>query len=253
MDAGDREAARHELERRLDELEGYYAELFSEVSHDLRAPLGVILGALGELEGEGMPPLDAEQRMLLRLVRRSAIRLSHHATDLLELSRIDANRLQLRPGRVDLVELLGEAVEHARTVEEGVSAEVAVEAPAGPAPLRADGARVTHALSNLVVRALRAARQRVTVRLFERGEGFRVEVCDDGAAVGGEELDGLLEHARRPTGELGRRHLGLVVAGELARALGGEARAERAGEGGGMRTWIELPRQPSEGPARVDG
>lgn len=237
---GDDERPESEVDQRLRDLSGFYTELFSEVSHDLRGPLGVILGALGELQGEQMPPLDEEQRMLLGLVHRSARRLSHYATNLLELSRMDAGRLELQPQPQDFVAAVRDAIRHAEEVEQGHAVQVSVEVPSDRIEVHLDAERLRQLVTNLVTRGLRSARRGLTVSVANGGDGVRMAVIDDGATPPAEVRGRLFELARRPMGERGQRNIDLAVAGQLVRMHGGTIHAEEV-EPSGLRIVVELP------------
>lgn len=240
--AGDDHRQEPEADSRVRDLMGFYTELFSEVSHDLRGPVGVILGALGELQGEQMPPLDEEQRMLVGLVRRSATRLSHYATNLLELSRMDAGRFELHPQSQDFAAAVRGAIRYAEEVEHGHAVRVSVEAPSGGSEVHLDAERLHQLVANLVTRGLRSARRGVTVSVANGEGGVRMAVVDDGATPPAEVRDRLFELPRRPVGERGRRNIDLAVAGQLVRMQGGTIRAEEA-EPSGLRIVVELPRR----------
>lgn len=244
MSGSERDSGDPEAEPAARRIEAYYARLFSEVSHDLRAPLGVILGALGELEGDGMPALDAEQALLLRLVRRSATRLSLLTANLLELSRMDTGRFQLRPTEVEVTALVREAVAQVRAVEEGHPAELSVDVPLGGLSARLDGDRTTRIVTNLVSQALRFARARVEVSVAAgEGGGVHLTVGHDGTGLTPEDVQEALDPLDRTVPARAAGDLALSLAGALVRAHGGQVRAE-ARPGGGVRVVCTLPDQP---------
>ncbi len=98
-------------EERIVELERQRARLISTVSHDIRAPLGVILGGLSELTAAGMPELSEEQTMLVRLIRRSAHRLMEFSSDLVDVARAEEGKLALARREVNLSDVIGEVVD----------------------------------------------------------------------------------------------------------------------------------------------
>src|SRR5947209_14943126 len=97
--------SREEVERRI------HAEVLSIVSHDIRAPLGVILGAVTELLDPTIGPLNEEQRALVQLVRRSSEKLARLAANVLFLNRIEAKRVELQRQRVDARMIVRRAME----------------------------------------------------------------------------------------------------------------------------------------------
>jgi signal transduction histidine kinase len=226
---------------RLEEVERYYKSLFSMVSHDIRAPLGVILGALGEMPPES--ETDPERAVLLRLVHRSAARLSHYAANILELSRLDAGRFHLRPVPVCVHALARQALDETRMVEAGASIDI-VEHLA-PAPLDAylDPDRFRQIITNLLANAHRQARRVVTLGLQVEGDRVRLEVTGDGRVLPSEDLSALFDQAR-VVGDGRASGLELVLASRLVAEHGGTLRAESMGEAGGgagIRFVVELP------------
>ena len=87
------------------------AEVLAVVSHDIRAPLGVILGAVTELMDPRMGPLTEAQRGLLQLVRRSSERLVRLAGNVQVLSRLEGGGLTLARQALDARDLARRAVE----------------------------------------------------------------------------------------------------------------------------------------------
>jgi signal transduction histidine kinase len=228
-------------ERSREDVEGYYKALFSMVSHDIRAPLGVILGAVGEMPGES--GLDPELVVLLRLIRRSGIRLSHYASNLLELSRMDAERFHLRPEPVCLRSLLEQAMEETRQVEAGGAVVLEAELPPAPIDAQVDPERLRLAVLNVLAKAYRQAHAKVTLRLDLAGEMAHLEVADDGRGFTADDLVGMFDQ-QRVVHESRGSGLELVLANRLVEAHGGTMRAENvvdAGEVRGSRLVMEIP------------
>lgn len=216
--AGDGEAARAQ-----DEVESYYKALFSMVSHDIRAPLGVILGALGEMPEASK--VDPEVAVLLRLIRRSGVRLSQYATNLLELSRLDAGRFHLHAEPSCLRTLIDQALEETRQLESGGPIELVAQLPPPPVTAQVDPERFRLIVLNMLAKAYRQAQRSVRVELHLAGELASLEVSDDGRGLPRDELAGLFDpqHVVRNGRGSG---LELVLAARLTEAHGGTLRAE---------------------------
>ncbi|MFQ5537106.1 MAG: ATP-binding protein [Gemmatimonadota bacterium] len=226
-------------------------EVVTIVSHDLKNPLGVVAGAAELLIDL---PLDEEgKRKQAEIIRRSAEGMKRLVEDLLDLSRIEAGALVVRPARMDVGEVLEGVAEDfaAQARDAGVTVEVTV-APGTPR-VRMDGDRTTQALSNLVVNALRYSSRGGVVTLFARpgAEAGTVDlgVSDQGPGIPAEERERIFHRfwqANRQdrTGA----GLGLAIVRGIARAHGGDAFvASREGEGATF-----VLRLPVDGPTEAD-
>jgi signal transduction histidine kinase len=150
-------------------------EFFALVSHELRTPLTSIIGYLellrDDLEGDGdADPAVAQRVQFLSIVDRNARRLLRLVGDLLFVAQVEAGKLSLEEGEVELEAVARESVEAAgpRAARGGVELVVEAEPVAG---CRGDHDRLAQALDNLVSNAIKFTPEggRVTVRLAPRG------------------------------------------------------------------------------------
>jgi two-component system sensor histidine kinase BaeS len=223
------------------------AALLRLIAHDLRAPLGVLTNAMSELTHPTVGQLNDEQRALVGLMKRSAERLSGLASNLSQLSQISVGRIELAPDRVDLRALARDAVRRAREVEDIRALEVRVEAEGEPLLAEVDASKIALALSNLLSNALRFARRSVVVRVGWEGPLAMLAVEDDGSGVTEEQLATIFDRVEAAVLSRGKSGsgLGLAVVRGIARAHGGEARAENIvidGKITGARFSVILPR-----------
>ena len=198
--------------------------LLRAVSHDLRSPLTAIAAAVDGLEN---PELDLDERDradLLETIRLESGRLERLVGNLLDLSRLEAGVATPRPELWTLDELVGQALDGLAGAER-----VDVELGEDPPPVEVDAAQIQRVLANLIENALKYSSGRVRVR----GDGFRIEVLDDGPGLAAEQLERVFEPFRGSgTG------LGLAIARGFAEANGARVWAE-AGSGG--RFVLALP------------
>ena len=202
-------------------------DFMADVSHELRTPLTSIRGftqALldGTVQDEerrarSVEVIDDEARRMLRLVE-----------GLLDLSRIQAGQLQLRPEPVDPTELITHVADVFRPRAEESGIELRVEAEEGLPRVRCDFDRLVQVVANLVDNAIRhTPAGSVTLRARREGEWVTLRVEDSGEGIAAEELPRLFERFFR--GEQGGRRrgtgLGLAIAREIIRAHGGEITA----------------------------
>jgi two-component system OmpR family sensor kinase len=222
------------------------------VAHDIRAPLGVISGAIAEIGHPSMAELNDEQKMLLSLVKRSCDRLARLATNLSFVSRVQSGTLVVTKTSLDAGALLQHVVKTFRETDDVGGATLTVEAPEGMS-LSGDRESLTVALQNLLANAVRFAQKRVLLRVdrveapdASGGTFVHLIVEDDGPgfpAGGGDVFDRLHRSTRSQQSGSG---LGLGIVRGVARAHGGRATAEnlrdaQAGTVRGAQVSLELP------------
>jgi signal transduction histidine kinase len=214
-------AIEHGELRRLNELKSQFAAL---ASHELRTPAAAIYGAVRTLN-ERDEQLSAEQRAELRgMLSTQAERLVELVENLLDLSRLEADAIAIRPAPIavaDRLRRLADAVG-------GGGAAVRVEAP-GELCVDVDAQAFDRIVSNLLANALRHGAPPVAVQAAATVEGLHVTVEDGGQGVPDEFVGSLFERfTRAGTGTGEGAGLGLSIAQSYARAHGGAIRYERA-------------------------
>jgi signal transduction histidine kinase len=188
----------------------------SDVAHELRTPLTALVGEASLLR-EHLDRMPEPARRPAQLLIADVARLRRLVDDLIEISRFDAGREEVRPEPVDVLELAGAAV-RARGWEKEV--EIAGE----PVQLTTDRRRLERVLANLVGNAVEHGGGRAWVRVGRRGTSAVVEVVDRGPGIPSEHLPHLFERfykvdrSRAGAGS----GLGLAIAMDNARLLGGD-------------------------------
>jgi PAS domain S-box-containing protein len=246
----EREAARRDLaaqNERLLELDKLKDEFIALVSHELRTPLTSIRGYTELLLDGEAGALGDEQRQFLGVVERNSHRLLHLVGDLLFLAQIEAGKLALDVGALDLAAAAAESVEAARPAaeEKGITLTLAT----GPVPLLAgDRARVGQLLDNLVANAVKFTPSdgRVDIRVRSVEKEAVIEVRDSGIGIPAGEKQFLFqrffrtstatEQAIQGTG------LGLAISKAIVEAHGGQIAVESE-EGVGTTFRVTLPLQ----------
>ena len=256
----ERDQLLHELgeqNERLRELDRLKDEFVALVSHELRTPLTSIRGYLElVLDGEAGDLTD-DQREFLGIVERNAHRLLALVGDLLFLAQVEAGKLSLELGAVDLSSLAAETVETARPLaeEKGVTLTLA----SGPLPLLAgDRIRLAQLLDNLVSNGVKFTPSGGRVDVRVRGERGRavIEVRDTGMGVPPGEQDHLFERffrASKATEQaIPGTGLGLAISKAIVHAHGGRITvASEEGKGSTFR--VDLPiREAQIAPAETE-
>ena len=230
--------------RRLDELK---SEFLAMVSHELRTPLTAIVGYSRLLLRQAHGTLTPKQLEHQEAIFRGAQRLNDLINDLLDVSRLEAGRIELMPRALDLrhiVEQVGTVVTaaaqarriHIRTV-------LAADLPS----VQADPSRLQQILVNLVGNAVKFSTPGGEVRILagRQREQLWVAVEDDGVGIAKDELGRIWDPFYQVEAPMRRRHggsgLGLAIVRRLVELHGGIVRAESEGEGRGSRFTFTLP------------
>jgi signal transduction histidine kinase/ActR/RegA family two-component response regulator len=225
------------------------SQFLANMSHEIRTPLNGVL-AMAQIIALG--DLTAVQRERVEVIRRSGEDLLAVLNDILDLSKIEAGKMQIEAGEVD-ADNLGRNV-HATfsavaAAKPGLSFALQV-APEASGPRRGDPARIGQILNNLVSNALKFTAQgevRVTIEGMGPGgrDGLRLSVSDTGIGIPADKLSALFEKFSQADGSNTRRYggtgLGLAISRELARLMRGTIDVASV-EGQGSTFTVVLPR-----------
>ena len=225
-----------EQNNRLRELDRLKDEFVSLVSHELRTPLTSIRGYVELLLDEG-EALSADQRRFLEIVDRNSSRLLELVGDLLFLAQIEAGKLAIEIGTVDLNRVVEECVETSSPAADAR----AIELTARLAPLpriQGDRARLAQVLDNLVSNAIKFTPRggRVEVRLLEENGSAVLEVEDSGLGIPEAEQAQLFERFFRSSTATAQAipgtGLGLTITKAIVDRHGGLIEVESADDQG---------------------
>lgn len=220
-EVGQLAAAFDSMRARLAVLDHARREFIANASHELRTPLFSLGGFVELLDDEDIAP-EVRQEFLGEM-RDQIDRLTRLATDLLDLSRLDAGQLEMEIVPFDLSVSARLVADEFRAVAESAEHELRVEA-GGPVGALGDELRVQQIARALVENAIRhtPAGTTVIVRVVRRGSGAVLEVRDNGPGIPAEDQKHLFQRFYRAVG--GRASgsgLGLAIASELASRLNG--------------------------------
>ncbi len=235
----EREANESALRARTEELR---SSLLSSVSHDLRTPLAAIAGSASTLASMGDKLTRAQTTEMLETIQEEAQRMERLVANLLDMTRIDAGRAQLRREWVPLEEIVG-AVTH-RIDGRASGHHLHVELPPSLPLISVDPVLFEQVLANLIENALKYTPRGTTVSVTAVNEtGFvAIDVADQGAGIPrGDELRVFDKFYRgQHTGTRGAG-LGLAICKAIVEAHGGTIRASNRAEGGALfRTQLPL-------------
>ncbi len=223
------------------------SDLVATVSHEIRSPLTSVKGFTRTLLMKWDRYSDEQKLTFLATINEDADRVTRLLKELLDVSRIDANRVQLHLSGTDVAQIATDVADKAGQRPDGDGRDIDVEVADGiPKLVFADPDKVEQVLTNLVNNALRYApesqvRIRVTPWGDNGGSGVQVDVEDDGPGIDTEQQRTIFHKFGR--GRESRRAgtgLGLYITRGLARAHGGDVTVETA-PGEGARFTLTLP------------
>ncbi|MBI2361338.1 MAG: PAS domain S-box protein [Deltaproteobacteria bacterium] len=238
-------------EKRLKELDRMKSDFVSNVSHELRTPLTAIKGSVDNMLDGITGALNEKQMRYLARIKSNADRLSRLINELLDLSRIEAGKIDLRPADISLVALTREVNESLRPVaaEKLISLEVA--SPDTDVSAWAERDKVAQVLMNLIGNAVKftPSHGKVTVGVRRNGdEWVEISIADTGPGIPAEEagriFDKFYQVAREDRHKTKGTGLGLAISKALVEMHGGKIWLE-SGAGRGSTFYFTLPaRQP---------
>jgi signal transduction histidine kinase len=229
--------AEHAARREAEAANRTKDQFLAMLSHELRSPLNAIVGWVNVFRARKGEP-DAA-RGAAEVIERNSRLLIKLVDDLLDVSRIVAGRLEMRPERVEVVPLVQEILETMRpaAAAKHVAVESVVDASSGA--VWGDPARLHQTVGNLVANAIKftPAGGMVDVRVQGGESHVQITVSDTGQGITPEFLPHVFERFRqedpgaaRTQGGLG---LGLAIVRHLVEAHGGTVDAESPGQGQG--------------------
>ncbi len=245
------EQARQEIEERAKQIDlasKYKSQFLANMSHELRTPLNslLILARLLAQNGEGN--LTAKQVEYANVIHSSGTDLLQLINDILDLSRVEAGRLEIHPERFALGALIDDlrAVFGPLTTDKGLDFAIDV-APGAPAELFTDNQRLRQILHNLLSNAVKftdVGGVELHIGLAEQEPGLAFSVTDTGIGISADNLETIFGAFQQGDGTTSRRYggtgLGLAICRELAAQLGGLITA-RSAPGKGSTFTLRLP------------
>lgn len=209
------------------EIEQMKSDFVALVSHELRTPLTSIYGYTRLiLDGKTGEVSEVTLDKLVR-VERQALRLSHLITDLLDLSRIESGRMEMRMAPTSIVEVVATRIDDMRTQADDKEITITLEADDNLPDVVADGERVGQVVTNLLSNAVKFTPQGGSVRARIRREGslLSVQVIDTGTGIPLDERSKIFDKFHQVssvhTRQQGGTGLGLAIAKSIVEAHGG--------------------------------
>jgi signal transduction histidine kinase/CheY-like chemotaxis protein len=234
--------------RSLEEANRVKADFLATTSHELRTPLTSIIG-FSRILMDGYISDTAEQRDLLGDVHRSALHLLSLVDDILDLSRIEAGRLDISVENVDLAGLIAEVVTLTKVQANENGLALVADLPNTLPRIRVDRSRMRQILLNVIGNAIKFTdRGEIAIRAAATdGDSahVRVNVADTGIGIALDKQPLLFEKFRQLDATHTRRHggsgLGLAISKALIERMGGRIELRSAGAGMGTTVALTVP------------
>ena len=237
---------RQKVEDRLRQADRRKDEFLATLAHELRNPLAPIQSALTvrRLGGEQSPLAEKELHELMERHLRHLVRL---VDDLLDVSRITRDRLELRLEHVQLADVMHEALETVQPMLQTLRQTVRLQLPGESVRMRADPHRLAQVFANLLSNASKFSDPDAVIEVHAAVEEDSVAVVfrDNGIGLESEQLKNIFDLFTQVDTSLQRSHgglgIGLTLAKRLVEMHGGNISATSAGLGRGSEFTLTLP------------
>jgi PAS domain S-box-containing protein len=229
---------------RSKELDRLKTEFFANISHELRTPLTLILGPVRKRLAAA--EVNEAERRGLELIERNARLLLRYVNDLLDLSKLDAGRMDAEYAEVDLAHMVRRVASNFESLAKERGVGCAIETP-GSLPVEVDPPKIERVLLNLLSNAFKFTPAGGAVRIAVGGVGDRaiVEVEDTGPGIPAERREAIFERfgqlERGADRRFGGTGLGLSIVKQFVSLHGGSIRVEDPRNPGGSLFRVELP------------
>lgn len=220
-------------------------EFVSVVSHELRTPLTSIRGALGLMDGGVVAGLHGQAVELIRIAHANALRLMALVNDLLDIQRLEADKVNLQVETLDLPAMVGRMLEAHQGMAQTFGAGFQFRSCSGAVKVQADARRIEQVMGNLLANACKFSNRGslVEVALTAEGALARISVTNHGPMIPEEFRPRIFSKfaqadasSSRPAGSTG---LGLAISKVLVEAHGGRIGFES--DPAATTFWFELP------------
>jgi protein-histidine pros-kinase len=253
--------------RRANEANRLKSEFLANMSHELRTPLNAIIGFAELIHDGKVGPVRGDQKEFLGDILSSSRHLLQLINDVLDLSKVEAGKMEFRPERVDVAKLVGEVRDILRSIAAAKRIRVEAHVDPGLGEVVIDPGKLKQVLYNYLSNALKFTGEtgRVTIRAAREGnQRFRLEVEDTGIGIQPEELNRLFVEFQQLDASAAKKYagtgLGLALTKRLVEAQGGTVGA-RSVPGVGSTFHAVLPltasaaahEPPPAPPARAAG
>lgn len=248
--------ALQEQTRLLRESDRRKSEFLAILAHELRNPLAPIRNSAEVMKVYGLPNPELEEAR--EMIERQSQYMTRLVDDLLDISRIDRGKIELRKERVDPIQIIQQACDTTLSLREKRRHRLTLKLPQQPVQIMADPTRLEQILANLLNNAAKYTDPGGEITLACESEGPDLTICvkDTGQGLTPEELSTIFElfvqvkhHSEQAQGGLG---IGLTLVKSLVELHGGTVDARSEGPGMGASFTVRLPLEETPAPTLID-
>lgn len=235
---------------RLRELNAWKGNFYTNVTHEFRTPLTVILGMTNTIEQATRTANNQKILHANELIKRNGERLLKLVNDILDLAKLEQGKLEVQLKQIDVIPLVKYLAESYQSLAHAKHIEFAVSAEPDSLMMDTDTEKLTIILSNLIINAIKFTPENGAIAIhFGAGKkGDRsfltIEVNDTGRGLSAVEQEAVFErfYQAGPAGESasGGTGIGLALTRELVQLLGGQIGVDTR-PGRGSTFWVQLP------------
>lgn len=219
--------------RQLNKLDQLKSDFVSMASHELRTPLAIIKEGVSLVLDKITGAINNEQEKTLKSVFVNIDRLARLLNDLLDMSKIEAGRVELKKSLTDFAIFIKYAVEKWEAEAKKKGQQISVAVPQGQINIYADADKMTQVINNLISNAIKYTPENghIEVKLTDMAGSVEVAVSDNGRGISQQDLPQVFDKFTqfgRPVGGAGSKGtgLGLAITKELITLHGGTIRVE---------------------------
>jgi len=213
-------------------LENLKDEFISTVSHELRTPLSIIKEGVSLVLDEVPGKISQKQKDILKMSKENIDRLAQIINDLLDISKIEAGKMELKKTVIDMAEMIRKLYQEWNLGSNEKEQSFECRVPDSPVNIHADPDRIIQVLDNLVSNAIKYtfAKGRIVIELINKKDSIEISVSDTGRGISKEDLPRAFtkfQQFGRVAGAGAKgTGLGLVITKELVEDHGGTIKVE---------------------------
>jgi signal transduction histidine kinase/ActR/RegA family two-component response regulator len=232
-------------------------EFVATLAHELRTPIGAVLGWTTLLRMAAEDPDERERA--LQVIERNARQQNELISDLMDINQAVAGKLRLELRPLDPVQVIDAAIDAVRPAADARGVRIEVDLEVNERPVLADAARLEQIVWNLLSNAVKFSEPGATVAIRAAPEdGFVcISVADTGQGIDPEIIPDLFQRYRQADSSSSRRHgglgLGLAIVKHLVDLHNGTVQLHSDGPGRGARCTVSLPIAGGPESAALDG